>query len=472
LTSRVESLIKNFSYSFTSNLLVLVISTIVVLIVPKALGIEQYGYWQLYILYTSYTALLHFGWNDGIYLRYGGKEYQKLDKGLFFSQFWMLVLFETIITLSAIFLSGFFVSATDRLFVIRMMVLCSLLVIPRGMLIFVLQGTNRIKEYAIATIIEKIVYVTLISFFLFIGGNNYRLMIIADIVGKGISFVYVVVICKDIVFRKFNSFYISINETLENIKVGLSVAFAYIASTLIVGTVRFGIEYSWDIATFGKVSLTLSISNMMMTFINAVGLIMFPILRRTESDRLPKIYTTLRTFLTVPLLGLITFYYPLSFLLSGWLPQYRESLTYMALIFPLCLFEGKMGLLLNTYLKTLRKEKMLMVINVVSFGLSVILTYFLAFYINNITLTVLSILVLLAFRCIFAEFYISKVLKISVKSDIAMELILTIIFVISNWFIGSWKGIVIYIIAYSIYIFIKRRNILNAVKKVISLMRH
>ena len=46
--------------------------------------------------------------------------------------------------------------------------------------------------------------------------------------------------------------------------------FANIASMLIIGVVRFGIERSWDVETFGKVSLTLSASNLMMLFINAV----------------------------------------------------------------------------------------------------------------------------------------------------------------------------------------------------------
>lgn len=68
---------------------------------------------------------------------------------------------------------------------------------------------------------------------------------------------------------------------MENISVGIKLMFANIASMLIIGIVRFGIERAWDVATLGKVSLTLSILNMII-FINAVGIIMFPTLRRTN----------------------------------------------------------------------------------------------------------------------------------------------------------------------------------------------
>lgn len=466
MNNKTKNLIKNFFYTFTSNLLVLIISTLVTLILPKILGIEEYGYWQLYILYTSYTALLHLGWNDGVYLRYGGKEYQELDKSLFFSQFWMLVIFELIITFITYNLVGAFINNFDKIFVLRMMVVCSLLVIPRGMLLFVLQGTNRIKDYAIATIIEKIVYVILIIILLTMRIREYQLLIVADIIGKGISLLYVAINCKDIVFNSFRSFALSFNETYENIKAGIKVALAYVASSLIVGTIRFGIEYTWDIATFGKVSLTLSVSNMMMTFINAVGLIMFPVLRRTDEKNFPDIYITLRTILSVVLLGLILFYYPLRSILSSWLPKYAESLAYMALIFPMSLYEGKMALLLNTYLKALRKEKMLMFINVVTFFFSLLLTWFFALFFKNLTLTVFSILLLLAFRCIFAEIYISKELNIKLNRNIIMEVILTLIFVISSWVIGTWKGVSIYLIAYAIYISINWKNICETAKKI------
>ena len=90
-----KKIVANFSYVVLSNLLTVIVSSLVVLILPKIMGVEEYGYWQLYIFYLSYAGFVHLGWVDGIYLRYGGLEYDDLDKEKFFSQFLMLLIYLT-----------------------------------------------------------------------------------------------------------------------------------------------------------------------------------------------------------------------------------------------------------------------------------------------------------------------------------------------------------------------------------------
>lgn len=59
-----------------------------------------------------------------------------------------------------------------------------------------------------------------------------------------------------------------------------------------------------------------------------------------------------------------------------WLPEYTDSLMYMALLFPMCIYEGKMSLLINTYLKTLREEKAMLKVNLIALGFALILTFY------------------------------------------------------------------------------------------------
>jgi O-antigen/teichoic acid export membrane protein len=339
------------------------------------------------------------------------------------------------------------------------------------MLEFILQFTNRIEEYSKITIIDRVVYCLLIIILLCFRVNQYKLMVVADITGKIVALGYSVYCCRDIVFRKINIFRVDIKETYKNLSVGIKLMFANLASMLIIGIVRFGIESVWDVATFGKVSLTMSICNMIMMFINAVGVIMFPMLRRMDESKLPEIYTTLRTVLVVPILGILILYYPMSNLLSLWLPQYADGLTYMALLFPMCVYEGKMSLLINTYLKTLRKEKSMLFINMTSVCLSAITTGIIIVWQKNLMLAVLSIVGLLAFRTIIAETVISKILKIRVKKDIILELTMTIIFIATGWFFNAWIGVTIYLVTYICYIVIKKNDILHIIKIVQNVMR-
>lgn len=471
MNSKVSRFIKNFSYTITSNLISLFISTLVILVIPKLIGVEDYGYWQLYLFYINYTGFFHFGWIDGIYLKYGGREYARLNKNDMFSQFWMVVILQILIAGFISLWACIQVTDLDKWFILNMTALCCIIHIPKTMLSYILQATNRIKEYAMLTMIDRIIYCLLIIFLLAIGLNNYKLMIVADLVGRACALLYAAYCCKDIVLGKVKSLKVDVKEIWDNINVGSKLMFSNVASMFILGIVRLGIENTWDVTTFGQISLTMSICNMMMIFINAVGIIIFPMLRRMDEEKLPEAYATLRTILVVPMLGILVLYYPISRVLSLWLPQYVDGLTYMALLFPMCVYEGKMALLINTYLKTLRKEKNMLFINIASVCLSIVTTGIIIVWKQNLTLAVLSIVGLLAFRATVAETVLSKILEVEVKKDIILEFIMTIIFIATGWFFDEWIGASVYLGAYLCFLIAKKKDIIHSVKVVKGLMR-
>lgn len=145
----------------------------------------------------------------------------------------------------------------------------------RFFIVYILQTTNRIKESSRVLIFDRLIYICLLLSLLLFGQRNYQMMIWADIIGRLMSLMYGIYLCRSIIWNKFSFFKLNLSEIIDNIKAGSNLMFSNIASMLIIGTVRMGIERTWDVATFGKVSLTLSISNLMMTFINAIGIVIF-----------------------------------------------------------------------------------------------------------------------------------------------------------------------------------------------------
>ena len=170
-------------------------------------------------------------------------------------------------------------------------------------------------------------------------------------------------------------------------------------------------------------------------------------------------------------LAILIFYYPLKMVLSEWLPSYSESLNYVALLFPMVLFEGKIALLINTYLKSLRKERTMLKINLITLGLSIILTVLTTIYLKSLTFSVLIIVIVQAFRAIFAEIYLSRVLGVNVIKDISLEVALTVVFVFSGWYIDSWISVLIYGLSYFIYILLKRQELQCTFKRVKAILR-
>lgn len=459
MNTKLRNILENITYTFTANILTMLISIIMTLILPKFLGVTDYSYYQLYIFFISYVGFFHFGWIDGIYLKIGGMEYNDLEKSNYVTQFWILNVLEIIIAAIISIFALFTIKNIDKSFVLISTSVCGVITILRTYLLFILQSTNRIKEYAKYTRVDRFIYFALVIVFLFLGFKNYKIILYIDIFSKLVALVLCANKMKDIVFGKLNISKNTLLEIFENISIGIKLMLANIASTLIIGVVRFGIQKNWDIETFGKISLTLNISNLLMTFINAVAVIMFPLLRREEESNLPKIYVILRNTLMIFLYMMLIFYYPLKLILSTWLPQYADSLRYMALLFPICIYESKMSMLINTYLKSFRKEKSMLIINTISLILSLILTILSVFILNNLTLAILSIVFLLGFRCVIGELVLTKIMNILIYKDIILETVLTAIFIISSWFINNMFCSIIYTCFYSIYVFIKRKDI-------------
>ena len=107
------------------------------------------------------------------------------------------------------------------------------------------------------------------------------------------------------------------------------------------------------------------------------------------------------------------------------------------MLFPICIYEGKISLLYLTYLKALRKEKALLFINITTVVLSGILTIITTKVLKNLDASVLIICILIFVRSTLSELYLSKLLDIDVKQDVIREVILSTIFIGANIVLGA-----------------------------------
>ena len=76
-----------------SNLAKLLSGVLVGLLLPKIIGVTDYGYYKTFTLYGVYVGLFTFGITDGIYLKFGGQDYDALDKAKFrfYTRFYFLM---------------------------------------------------------------------------------------------------------------------------------------------------------------------------------------------------------------------------------------------------------------------------------------------------------------------------------------------------------------------------------------------
>lgn len=453
-------LLKNFSYTILSNLGNALVSMLVVFIIPKIISPHDYGMFQIFLFYFSYAGLIQFGWLDGIYLRYGGAYYNNLDKSMVRGQFQLYTIVQTIICLvvelyALFFMNGPFVLLTS------LVVIGVLVTNGKTFFQFILQLTNRISEFSISAILSALIYALLVILSLISNLHNYYLFIWANIIGQICALAYGIYTCRDIFLKNVKPKY-SFNEVKFNVIAGIKLSLSSIAGMLILGIVRLGVQMKWSVATFGKVSLILSICNLLMLFINAASLVLFPILKRINDKNMLSIYQCINLVFMPFLYILLFIYYPVALLINLWLPQYHSILIFMAILFPLGLYQGKFEVLSNTFYKVWRMESLLLLINIISLIISVIFTLIFTLLFKNLNLLILSIIFTLAIRSFLSDIILYDKKSINIFSSFFKETVMVFIFILTNNFLQWYLALVINFCFFIVIWMTDRKRIKNA----------
>ncbi len=455
---KYSKLLTNLSYSVGANILSVVLGMAAMLIIPKFIGVDSYGYYQLYIFYVTYSSIAALGWPEGTYLEIGGMSYQNINRESISAQYRLLSI--SMITVFTVLLVIVIFSPLtyDKKIVFSFSCLAGAVVNIWRYLQFIIQATNRIKEYSLTIVLWRLVSVGFSILAVLCGMKSYIMLILLDVAGRVLSLVYVMFCCKDIMFFKKRNIQLAVTEGKKAIQSGYKLLFATLAGTVIIGITRWCIENHWNITTFAEVTLTISIANVFLQCINAVAVTLFPALRRTDKNELFKLYPVINSVVVMGLFGCMIFYYPMTKLLIWWLPQYEASMGYAAFLLPICVYECKSSILVSTYLKTLREEKILFRINLVSVVLAAILSIVTIYIMDSLIGAMLSILIVLAYRCCAGEIKISKIMKKNCAKSMITETVMVVTFVLSGSLM-AWSGVVLFTVMYILFLFIFRGEV-------------
>ena len=198
--------ISNISYTVIANGLSMLVGVLITLIIPKVVGILDYGYFQLYVFYSSYVGFLHFGWADGIFIRYGGDYYEKLDKPKFAGQIKSYLVIQLLLSAIVVFLAEKMSNDSDKVVVFICVGLTIVLTNVKVLFMYILQATGRIREYAVMVFLERGIYGILLIICMYFGSNRFVDYIITCLIGIFFSVLYGMYCCKEILAAKAESF--------------------------------------------------------------------------------------------------------------------------------------------------------------------------------------------------------------------------------------------------------------------------
>jgi len=446
-------------YAFSAQVVSIVLSLILVLGLPKVITIEEYGFWQLFILYNSFIGLFLLGLSDGVYLLYGGKGFKDLDPRKIKSELLFTLLSQIFFSVIIILLILFFQPKGVKQWVL--IYSSFFLVIGNFITVlgFILLATDRIKEYSKAVFLEKATFLVLIIILYIINQLNLYEIIGIFLISKLVSLRYLLNFYKGIKNVKI----LELKDLFPVIKkdsvFGITLMLSNLTDTFILGIGKFVIESRWDIKTFAKISLSLSAVFFFIVLITQVGLVLFPTLRKVSVSKQGEVLSISIDFFSFLLLGFYIGYYPAIRALSSWLPAYEQGLQYLVILMPICLYEGKMQIINKTYMKVLNKQNLLLMINISALLLCLIGTIFSGYYLNSLTGVVYSILGCIALRSIVTQIILYRIYKLEPQGQVINDLLLSILFVVLTIKYDSVIALISYTSIYIVFLIIKRKKV-------------
>lgn len=457
--------LNNLLFAFIAQAVSIIVSLIMTLGIPKFLSMEEYGYWQLFNFYIGYIGLFLFGISDALFLKYGGKIFDSLDKRIVKSELLYTFIFQLIFASIVLVIPLFGKIESNRTFIFITFAIFIVVGNASTLLSFLLMATNNIKYSSKAILIEKILFVILLFVVFFLRGLNVYVLISLFIFTKIISLSFLLIYFKTYRRNKIIPISIEVKHIIgKDVSLGLPLMLSNIASTLIIGAGRFIIDSEWDVVSFGKVSLALSATYFFLLFIYQISLTLFPFLKRMNFENQKIIFGRLGDTMSVVFLSFYLLYYPLVFVLSYWIPQYNDSFVYISILMPICLYDGKMQMIHNTYLKSFNKQNQLLIINTFTLVLSTVLSIVGGYLLHSLVFIVYSMSICIAIRSVVSEIYLNKIFEINNGSQQYLDVIFTIIFLMLNSFVKLNYSFIIYAILFCVLLIFKRKKMIENFK--------
>ncbi|XFA99112.1 oligosaccharide flippase family protein [Candidatus Izemoplasma sp. B36] len=449
-----------------SNGIRLLASFLTGILLPILFSVENYGFYKLFILYTSFAGLLHFGFIDGIYLKYGGNNYSELDKKEFSNYTKMLIIIEVLMSLiSLILVLNLMEGDRQIVFIYWSINLLFINIVSYYQIIS--QITSRFNEFALRNIIYAIFISISICLIYIFKIDDYKFLLLCIVIINLIMLIWYSITYKDISPKLLNCFKFDFGSFKKIFKLGFPLIIANFISNLILSFSRQFVDWFYDIETFAHFSYAFSLMSLTNVFIIAVGTVIYPTLKKIKLSKLMNYYNKSISIILALVFLAIALFFPLSIFIVRFLPSYSNSLPILRIIFPSLSMSASIQIVKLNYFKSLQNNKDYLKSGFATLIISLILN-FLAFYFFGTleSIAISSVIAYFIWYIITEIFFLKRVkMKESLKNLIYI-IINTILFYLISIFFNDILGMILYILFTTIIIiFFFRKIITNQIFK-------
>ncbi|MGY1553106.1 hypothetical protein ACW5CM_15110 [Microbacterium sp. A588] len=442
----------NISTAFIAQAIVLLSSLFAALVLPKVLGVSEFGYWQLFALYAAYSGLLHLGLNDGVYLIYGGQTRKTVDRAAVTSQFVVSIFIQVVLTGTLTGIAFALNLSDERRFVLAMFAIYTLLYNLTAFLGFMFQALNETKAYSLAMALSRLVFLSFVVAAVVAQATTFQWVIVFFIIGQAAALGFALFYARGALFGGPIRIRTGLRDALDSIRVGWWLTVANLSSLLLLGAVRFIVDARWDIETFATISLLVLLVTFVLQFVSQISMVLFPALRQIPRADAVAIFARVNQFLAKFSPIIYVLYFPAYLAVYWWLPDYRDGLVFLGLIFPLAVINANLDLGYSTFMKVLRQERVMFAINIASLTAMVAVSCVMAFVFGSIWGVLITQYVVVLLRWCATDWLLRRRLLVPQSRFMLSNVVLSIAFVVVVSLCTYFQGLVVWLAILGAYL--------------------
>ena len=422
---------------FSANFIQLLAGIIVGFVVPVILPIEGYAELKTYTLLISYVGLLHFGYLDGLYIKYGGKNFKDIDKGVLKGEHKFIAIAEMVISLLILVIG---IITKNLVFV-----LFAITILPANLCTFykgVFQATGEFNQYTKVIKVYTLTYTALnIILAVLLKSKIYVLYCLAIFISHSVTLMIF-----EIKLRKNYGNVKSIKPTdiKEVTKTGILVLLGNLSVVALFGIDKWFVKLFLTTEDFAYYSFAVSMLNIINTLVNAISVTFYNYLFTNNSNEsIEKLKNYLITLGGFASLG----YFALAFIVKYFIEKYIPSLNIIAITFSVFPYMILINALYVNLYKVNKNEKKYFKVVVSMLIISIIYNIIaVVIFKNTISIAFATILTLITW--VIYSTYDLKNVKTTKKMYIYMFSLTTFFLICTqcfNWLVGGMIYFVIFI---------------------------
>jgi len=387
--------------SSSGSALLVLFSFIQLLIIPKYLSVEDFGYWQLFMLYASYVGILHLGFINGIHIRWAGKELAQVGNEIKIALRFLLL--EQLIVITPLGLLLYFLLQPPFQWIGLMILTYAFILNLVAFFSLTAMAIKKFKLLAIINVSGGLAFLILVVLLFASGFLSYQYVILAFLAASllalfGFAFWFRQYLWSKtpsqswqaegeaILIPKYlggerrsekDAQMLAISSLWaygrENINIGIFALLGGFVVVLFLTIDRLMISSFFAIEQFAIYAFALTAATIAYAFVGAVSGVFFPYLSGISPELRTKAYHLGKPAIILAWAAALTIYFPLTRLIEFYLPYYVASLPIMQILLGAVGFGGLILILHVNYYLVYRKQRQYFLWGIIALALAVTL---------------------------------------------------------------------------------------------------